>query len=212
MNSTVKTIVVWGLILVAAVGLYQFVEHGTVSPTHMINLTEFLRSAQSGEVRSVVIRGSQVTGRRADNTSFLTTIPAESSAIAERLVAASVAVTIAPEDKNPWIALLLSWAVPSLLVLGCAAVFMRQFRLYLQAPEAPAALPAAAPARADVRLVREGTFLAEVPIEWEVDESSFPSLTAESMQALTSVRESLRRGDLQAARKFARVFRLTDAS
>ena len=62
MNSTVKEILLWVLILVAAVGLYNFVEHSS-SPGAMLSLTDFLNKVEAGQVAEVEINGSNLMGK-----------------------------------------------------------------------------------------------------------------------------------------------------
>ena len=60
------------------------------------------------------------------------------------------------------------------------------------------------------KLVPEGDFVAEVPIELiETEDAWSPHLSVEDAQKLDDVREALRKGDLESATKLAQVFRLT---
>jgi len=60
------------------------------------------------------------------------------------------------------------------------------------------------------KLVREGDYVAEVEVELiESDESWSPYLTLEDAYKLDDVREALRKGGIDAAMRFARVFTLT---
>jgi hypothetical protein len=60
------------------------------------------------------------------------------------------------------------------------------------------------------KLVHEGEYIAEVEVELlESEEGWAPYLSLEDAQRLDEVREALRRGDLMAASKLARVFRMT---
>jgi hypothetical protein len=62
-------------------------------------------------------------------------------------------------------------------------------------------------------LIHEGDYAAEVEVELiESDGGWSPYFSLEDAQKLDAVREALRRGDLEAASKVARVFRLTPAS
>lgn len=64
--------------------------------------------------------------------------------------------------------------------------------------------------RKDSKLIHEGQYVAEVDIELiDTDEGWSPYLSLEDAQKLDDVREALRRGDLRAAAKNARVFSLT---
>lgn len=59
------------------------------------------------------------------------------------------------------------------------------------------------------KLIHEGDYVAEVEVEpVESDEGWSPYLTLEDAEKLDRVREALRRKDLQAASKLARVFYL----
>jgi len=67
--------------------------------------------------------------------------------------------------------------------------------------------------RAHTKLVREGRYAAEVDVELiETDDGWSPSLSLEDAYKLDAVREALRRGDLQAASRHARVFSLKPVS
>lgn len=60
------------------------------------------------------------------------------------------------------------------------------------------------------KLVHEGDYAAEVDIELiDTNEGWSPYLSLDDAQKLDTVREALRRGDLKAAGRLARVFVLT---
>jgi hypothetical protein len=68
-------------------------------------------------------------------------------------------------------------------------------------------------ARHTVKLLREGGFVAEVPVDLIEDDSSWsPYLSLEDAQKLDDVRKALRDGDLKTAAKFGRVFQLLPIS
>ena len=59
------------------------------------------------------------------------------------------------------------------------------------------------------KLVHEGKYVAEVPIELiTTDEGWSPYLSLDDAYKLDQVREALRRGDIKQAAKMARVFTL----
>ena len=62
--------------------------------------------------------------------------------------------------------------------------------------------------RKQVKLVQEGEYVVEVEVI-ESDEGWVPYLSLQDARKLDAVREALRDGDLAAAMKAARVFRLT---
>lgn len=60
------------------------------------------------------------------------------------------------------------------------------------------------------KLVHEGGYVAEVDVELvETDSSWSPYLAIEDAYKLDDVRDALRRGDIRAASRLARVFTLT---
>ena len=64
--------------------------------------------------------------------------------------------------------------------------------------------------RKTVKLIHEGKYAAEVPIELIEEEGGWaPYLSVEDARRLDEVRVALKRGDLAAAAKHGRVFELT---
>ena len=64
--------------------------------------------------------------------------------------------------------------------------------------------------RHHAKMIHEGQYVAEVDVEMiETDESWSPYLSVEDAYRLDDVREALRRGDIRAAARQARVFSLT---
>jgi len=64
--------------------------------------------------------------------------------------------------------------------------------------------------RKSIKLVREGKFAAEVPVELIEDEGDWsPYLSAADARKLDDVRRLLRAGDLAGAARVAHVFELT---
>lgn len=60
------------------------------------------------------------------------------------------------------------------------------------------------------KMVHEGELAAEVSVElMETEDAWSPYLSVEDARKLDEVRDALRRGDVQSAARFARVFRLT---
>lgn len=64
--------------------------------------------------------------------------------------------------------------------------------------------------RKTIKLVREGKYAAEVPVELIEDETAWsPYLSLEDARKLDAVRVALRAGDVATAAKHGRVFELT---
>jgi hypothetical protein len=67
--------------------------------------------------------------------------------------------------------------------------------------------------RQRTKIVREGTYVAEVDGELLEDETGWsPYLSLDDAYKLDDVREALRRGDITAASRSSRVFSLTPVS
>ena len=67
--------------------------------------------------------------------------------------------------------------------------------------------------RHHTKLVREGQFAAEVEVELiEAGDGWSPYLSLDDAHKLDEVREALRRGDISAASRLARVYSLTPIS
>jgi hypothetical protein len=67
--------------------------------------------------------------------------------------------------------------------------------------------------RRTTHLVREGNYMAEVPVELIEEEGGWsPYLSLEDALKLDDVRLALRRGDVATAAKYARVFEVTPVS
>jgi hypothetical protein len=67
--------------------------------------------------------------------------------------------------------------------------------------------------RKGTKLVHEGKYVAQVEVNLiETDEGWSPYLSLEDAYKLDDVRDALRRGDVEAATKLARVFKLTPVS
>ncbi len=64
--------------------------------------------------------------------------------------------------------------------------------------------------RTTIELIREANYVAEVSVELIEDETGWsPYFSLEEARKLDAVRLALRRGDVQAAAKYGRVFELT---
>jgi hypothetical protein len=63
------------------------------------------------------------------------------------------------------------------------------------------------------KLIREGTYVAEVPVELIEDQTAWsPCLSLDDAKQLDAVRLALRAGDVAAAAKYGRVFELHPVS
>jgi hypothetical protein len=64
--------------------------------------------------------------------------------------------------------------------------------------------------RKKTKLIREGIYAADVPVELIEDDTAWsPYLSPEEVHKLDTVRLALKRGDIAEAAKYGRVFELT---
>jgi cell division protease FtsH len=125
MHSTVKTILLWILILVVAIGLYNFVEKGTGSFTEQFSYTAFMNRLDANEVRDVTISGSNLTGhlKATPSVEFRTVVPENYPPIYDMLTSKSVNVRILPTVSNPWVENSLL-GLPAWIILAGATLWL----------------------------------------------------------------------------------------
>ena len=126
MNSTLKSLLFWVVLVVIGVLIWNFstkFQH----PDTSISFTEFMSWADSGSVASVTIVGQEITGRTKVGANFRVTAPSQYDDLVNKLLDRGVAVTAKEPTASPWASLLYSWA-PVLLMVGFWIFFMRQMQ------------------------------------------------------------------------------------
>ncbi len=74
MNSTVKTIIFWVVILFAAVALWQVVKNANSGQkVQEINITQFMTEVDQGSIKEINVTGMEVKGKKTDGSLFHTT-------------------------------------------------------------------------------------------------------------------------------------------
>ncbi|MHB0971627.1 MAG: ATP-dependent zinc metalloprotease FtsH [Thermoanaerobaculia bacterium] len=142
MNSTVKTALLWVVILVLVFLLWNLFQ-STKATTEEMAFSTFLENVEQNKVESVTIKGTQVTGvlRAPANTAkkdFKTLVPPNFDDLVPRLltrkVAADgrvvkepVAIEVQEARDNTFVAALITWA-PILFLIGLWIFFMRQMQ------------------------------------------------------------------------------------
>jgi cell division protease FtsH len=73
-NSTVKTIIFWVVILFAAVALWQVVKNANSGQkVQEINITQFMAEVDHGTIKEINVTGMEVKGKKTDGSLFHTT-------------------------------------------------------------------------------------------------------------------------------------------
>jgi len=124
-----KNFMMWGLIVLLVVGLFQLFQNPKRTPvSDKMPFSGFLKNVEDGRVVEVNITGNNIEGVLSDGTVFSTYAPNDPNLV-EKLTSKGVNITASPqEDKMPsLLGVLLSW-FPMLLLIGVWIFFMRQMQ------------------------------------------------------------------------------------
>ena len=127
MNSTLKSLVFWMVLVVVALGVWNFSSQFQ-SPSKPVPFSDFMADVEASKIEKVTITGQEINGiYRADKETFHTYAPNQYEGLANQLIAKNVLVTAKEPTQSPWAQLLYSWA-PILLLIGFWIFFMRQMQ------------------------------------------------------------------------------------
>jgi cell division protease FtsH len=129
-NSTVKTVVFWLVILLSALLLWQVVKTGQSGQKDKeINFSELMASVDDGNVKDVTIQGQEVKGKyKNDNSPFHTTAPANYPDMIKVMRDKGVAINIKDINSGSWpLQLLGTWA-PLILLAALWFFMIRQMQ------------------------------------------------------------------------------------
>ena len=122
-NSTIKTVLFWAVIVVSAVLLWQVVRTGTTGPKEKeIGFSEFLSKVDSGDVRDAMFIGQEVKGKLKDDSQFHTIVPANYPDMYKKLTEKGVPYSFKDISSGSWPSWLLNLA--PLVLLGALWFFM----------------------------------------------------------------------------------------
>ena len=129
MNSTVKTVVFWLVIVLSAFLLWQVVRTGANSQKEKpINFSEFLADVDQGKISEVTITAQEVRGKFKDQTTFSTTAPANYPDMIKDLRDKGVSINIRDVTSGSWpLQLLGTWA-PLILLAALWFFMIRQMQ------------------------------------------------------------------------------------
>ena len=128
MNSTLKSLVFWMVLVVVALGVWSFSSRFQ-SPSKPVPFSDFMADVEGSKIEKVTITGQEISGTYADKEPFHTYAPAQYEGLANQLIAKGIAVTAKEPTQSPWAQLLYSWA-PILLLIGFWIFFMRDTVMY----------------------------------------------------------------------------------
>jgi cell division protease FtsH len=129
LNSTVKTILFWVLLVISALLLWRVVTGGAMGVKEkLINFTEFMTSVDQGNIQDAKIDGSKVTGHfRNEKDTFRTTVPANYPDMYKTLRDKGVNISIEDPNASLWWSLLIQ-SLPIVLIIAFWVFMMRQMQ------------------------------------------------------------------------------------
>ncbi len=129
MNSTIKQVLVWVLMIVSAVTIYVFL-HGTGNNPKEISYLQLMQKISNKEVQKVVIKPGEVTGEFSTREKFTSKITGDAVAakLSEELVKNNIDFSFDSQSASGlWASILLSWA-PILLIAAFWIFMLRQMQ------------------------------------------------------------------------------------
>jgi len=128
-NSTVKTVVFWLVIVLSLVLLWQVVKQGgNGTKDHEIKFSEFMSQVDQGNIADVTIIGMEVRGTyKNDKSAFHTTVPANYPDMIKTLRDKGVVITVKDVQSGSWPTWLLNLA-PLILLGALWFIMIRQMQ------------------------------------------------------------------------------------
>ena len=131
MNSTVRQIIFWIVIIGGALLLYQIVYKGSGTKETTLSYSDFVSKIQEKQIKQATIEDTQITGQLATGENFKTELVSNNSFIqndlAKQLKEATATVTMKSGSSNIWLINLLGYA-PLLVFIGLWIFMMRQMQ------------------------------------------------------------------------------------
>ena len=128
MNTAVRNIIFWVVMVAFALVIWAVVRSNTGEKVVDLTFTEFTNEVGKDNVREVTIIGTDVSGTlKKDNRKFKTTIPANYPDLYKTLQEKNVNVLIKDNSGGSW----MTWVangLPMILLLGLWVFFMRQMQ------------------------------------------------------------------------------------
>ncbi len=129
MNSTVKQVVFWLVILLSGVLLWSVVKNNSTGvKEHEINFSQFLSEVDQGKIKDVTVYGPEVRGDyRDEKAGFHTTVPPNYTDMYKALRDKGVNITVKDVSGGGWPSWLLQM-LPLVVILGLWFFMIRQMQ------------------------------------------------------------------------------------
>ncbi|SPF35175.1 protease, ATP-dependent zinc-metallo [Candidatus Sulfotelmatobacter kueseliae] len=124
MNSTVKTVLFWVLIVVSGLLLYQLLKSARDGQKDVeLNVTQFMSDIDQGKVHELTVNGMEVRGKHTDGSAFHTTAPANyfTPEMLKTLQSKGVSITFRDINGGNW-----AWLIQVIpfVLIGAVWLFM----------------------------------------------------------------------------------------
>ncbi|MGI8990382.1 MAG: ATP-dependent zinc metalloprotease FtsH [Bryobacteraceae bacterium] len=128
MNSNIKTIIFWAVLICVAVLLWTVVHSGKTPLNKDLTFTDFIKQVDDGNVKSVSITGNEVKGTFVnENATLHTMIPSNYPDIYKLLQDKKVGIEIKDTNSQPWVSALVNFS-PFILLIAFWLFMMRQMQ------------------------------------------------------------------------------------
>jgi len=134
MSTTVRNVVIWGVIVIAIILLYNFWQKVKDPSENTLSFSEFISMMKEGKIRAVKLYSSraEITTQHPNERGiqyFRANIPRDSRYhLAKDLIESGARVELAEPEESTTLLSLVSWWLPFLLFLGFWIFIMRQMR------------------------------------------------------------------------------------
>jgi len=123
-NSTVKTVLFWVLIVVSGLLLYQLLKSARDGQKDVeLNVTQFMSDIDQGKVHELTVNGMEVRGKHTDGSAFHTTAPANyfTPEMLKTLQSKGVSITFRDINGGNW-----AWLIQVIpfVLIGAVWLFM----------------------------------------------------------------------------------------
>ncbi len=126
MNDLVKNLILWVVIAVVLMSVFNGFNHQT-SPSTGLSYSQFISEVKSGRVKTVHVDGRQVEGITVNGERFTTYTPNDPEMVNDLLANNVEIVASPPQQRSLLLDILISW-FPMLLLIGVWVFFLRQMQ------------------------------------------------------------------------------------
>ena len=126
MNSTLKSLLFWMVLVVVGFGIWNF-SRNFQRQDRQVNFSQFIAWADAGNIARIEITGQEISGTTKNGEPFHTYAPSQYDGLANKLIDRGVDVSSKEPNASPWASLLYSWG-PVMLMIGFWIFFMRQMQ------------------------------------------------------------------------------------